>query len=84
MYSTFEPYSSSKNKRLVANARERHRMSTLNQAFDRLRRVLPCQEDGKLSKYDTLLMAQVYIQSLRVLLACQNVKTSGDKETEMN
>ncbi|XP_042889129.1 protein atonal homolog 1-like [Penaeus japonicus] len=54
-----------KKRRLAANARERRRMDNLNQAFDRLRSVLPqlC-DDRKLSKYDTLQMAHTYITTL--------------------
>ncbi|XP_047471080.1 protein atonal-like [Penaeus chinensis] len=58
-----------KKRRLAANARERRRMDNLNQAFDRLRSVLPqlC-DDRKLSKYDTLQMAHTYITTLADLL----------------
>ncbi|KAG7154390.1 neurogenin-1-like [Homarus americanus] len=58
-----------KKRRLAANARERRRMDNLNKAFDRLRSVLPqlC-DDRKLSKYDTLQMAQTYITTLADLL----------------
>lgn len=58
-----------KKRRLAANARERRRMDNLNQAFDRLRSVLPqlC-DDQKLSKYDTLQMAQTYITTLAELI----------------
>lgn len=58
-----------KRRRLAANARERRRMDNLNKAFDRLRSVLPqlC-DDRKLSKYDTLQMAQTYITTLADLL----------------
>lgn len=58
-----------KKRRLAANARERRRMDNLNKAFDRLRSVLPqlCN-DEKLSKYDTLQMAQTYITTLADLL----------------
>ncbi|XP_068213475.1 basic helix-loop-helix neural transcription factor TAP-like [Palaemon carinicauda] len=58
-----------KKRRLAANTRERRRMDNLNKAFDRLRSVLPqlC-DDRKLSKYDTLQMAQTYITTLADLL----------------
>ena len=56
-------------RRLAANARERRRMDNLNRAFDRLRTELPqISEDRKLSKYDTLQMAQTYITTLAELL----------------
>ncbi|KAK9877181.1 hypothetical protein WA026_016929 [Henosepilachna vigintioctopunctata] len=56
-------------RRLAANARERRRMNGLNEAFDRLREVIPSlDEEHKLSKFETLQMAQTYITALRELL----------------
>lgn len=56
-------------RRLAANARERRRMQGLNEAFDQLRSVVPfISDDRKLSKYDTLQMAQTYIAALMDLL----------------
>jgi atonal protein 1/7 len=56
-------------RRLAANARERRRMQNLNKAFDRLRTVLPSLgNDRQLSKYETLQMAQTYINALYDLL----------------
>lgn len=56
-------------RRLAANARERRRMHSLNEAFDQLRSVVPfISDDRKLSKYDTLQMAQTYIAALMDLL----------------
>ncbi|XP_060693485.1 transcription factor ATOH1-like [Hemiscyllium ocellatum] len=61
-----------KHRRLAANARERKRMHGLNHAFDELRSVIPAfDNDKKLSKYETLQMAQIYIAELTELL--QNV-----------
>lgn len=58
-----------KRRRLAANARERRRMTGLNEAFDRLRTVLPCLSgDQKLSKFETLQMAQSYISALKDIL----------------
>jgi hypothetical protein len=58
-----------KKRRLAANARERRRMNGLNEAFDRLREVIPSLgEDHKLSKFETLQMAQTYIAALYELL----------------
>ncbi|KAK9693659.1 Helix-loop-helix DNA-binding domain [Popillia japonica] len=58
-----------KKRRLAANARERRRMNGLNEAFDRLRQVIPSlKSDHKLSKFETLQMAQTYISTLRDLL----------------
>ncbi|CAF90266.1 unnamed protein product, partial [Tetraodon nigroviridis] len=54
---------------LAANARERKRMLGLNIAFDRLRSVIPnLESDKKLSKSETLQMAQIYIATLSELL----------------
>ncbi|XP_018563929.1 protein lin-32-like [Anoplophora glabripennis] len=58
-----------KKRRLAANARERRRMNGLNEAFDRLREVIPSLDaEHKLSKFETLQMAQTYISALRELL----------------
>lgn len=56
-----------KKRRLEKNHRERVRMTNLNEAFDRLRQYLP-QNDRKLSKHETLQMAQTYIHELDQLL----------------
>ncbi|RZC37217.1 HLH domain containing protein [Asbolus verrucosus] len=62
-----------KRRRLAANARERRRMNGLNEAFDRLRQVIPSLDaDHKLSKFETLQMAQTYIAALRELLERDN------------
>ncbi|XP_076348371.1 uncharacterized protein LOC143246009 [Tachypleus tridentatus] len=54
-----------KKRRLAANARERRRMHSLNIAFDQLREVVPSLgNDRKLSKYETLQVAQSYISAL--------------------
>ncbi|XP_050052832.1 uncharacterized protein [Dermacentor andersoni] len=61
-----------KKRRLAANARERRRMHSLNVAFDRLREVVPSLgNDRKLSKFETLQMAQSYINALSELLLRQ-------------
>lgn len=58
-----------KKRRVAANARERRRMNSLNVAFDQLREVVPAfSNDRKLSKYETLQMAQSYINALNELL----------------
>jgi hypothetical protein len=58
-----------KKRRLAANARERRRMNSLNDAFERLREVVPALgSDRKLSKFETLQMAQTYIGALAELL----------------
>lgn len=59
-------------RRRAANARERKRMNGLNDAFERLREHIPdLGNDRKLSKYETLQMAQTYIGALRELLHLQ-------------
>ncbi|XP_054743912.1 uncharacterized protein LOC129248401 [Anastrepha obliqua] len=56
-------------RRLAANARERRRMNSLNDAFDKLRDVVPSLgNDRRLSKFETLQMAQAYIGDLVKLL----------------
>lgn len=58
-----------KKRRLAANARERKRMQSLNDAFDRLRQYLPALgNDRQFSKHETLQMAQSYISALSDLL----------------
>lgn len=64
-----EPVEVQKKRRLAANARERKRMTSLNTAFDKLRAVIPSLGDNQqLSKYETLQMAQSYINALKDLL----------------
>lgn len=68
-----------RHRRVAANARERRRMHGLNRAFDRLRSVIPSLEnDKKLSKYDTLQMAQIYIAELSELLEGVAARGTGD------
>ncbi|CAI2356740.1 unnamed protein product [Caenorhabditis sp. 36 PRJEB53466] len=56
-------------RRSAANERERRRMNTLNVAYDELRMVLPEIDSGKkLSKFETLQMAQKYIECLSQIL----------------
>lgn len=58
-----------KKRRIAANARERRRMNGLNDAFNKLREVVPSLgDDHRLSKYETLQMAQTYISALCELL----------------
>ncbi|KAK7137724.1 hypothetical protein R3I94_013391 [Phoxinus phoxinus] len=67
--SKLNPPGPQKHRRVAANARERRRMHGLNRAFDKLRSVIPSLEnEKKLSKYDTLQMAQIYITELSDLL----------------
>ena len=58
-------------RRRDANKRERKRMNGLNEAFERLREHVPGvtkQTNKKLSKMDTLQMANLYIRHLASLL----------------
>ena len=62
-----------KKRRLAANARERKRMTNLNNAFERLREILPTsglgdQDSKPISKMEALQMAQSYIKELSNLL----------------
>lgn len=71
-----------KKRRLAANARERRRMHNLNLAFDKLRQYLPqLGNDQKLSKHETLQMAQTYIMELHELLHWQD-KTKQSFKTK--
>lgn len=66
-----------KKRRLAANARERKRMNGLNEAFDKLRDVVPAiHEEHKLSKFETLQMAQSYIRAL-----CDLLEHGADEST---
>nr|XP_032806054.1 protein atonal homolog 1-like [Petromyzon marinus] len=72
-----------KQRRLAANARERRRMHGLNHAFDRLRNVIPSfAGDKKLSKYETLQMAQIYIGALAELLKGEAAAAATVTETQ--
>nr|SVI23427.1 taxi A [Rhagovelia tenuipes] len=53
----------SKYRRKNANARERSRMREINEAFETLRRAVPCQ-DEKMTKIGTLKLAMSYIAAL--------------------
>nr|SVI23431.1 taxi B [Rhagovelia antilleana] len=53
----------SKYRRKNANARERSRMREINEAFETLRRAVPCQ-DEKMTKIATLKLAMSYIAAL--------------------
>lgn len=58
-----------KKRRLAANARERRRMNNLNDAYEKLRGVLPnFGPDKKFSKYETLQMAKEYMDQLKHIL----------------
>ena len=65
----------------MANARERRRMNGLNDAFDRLREVVPnVNSEQKMSKIETLLVAQTYIKALAKLMdSIEEDGSSGEK-----
>ncbi|KAK2725969.1 neurogenic differentiation factor 6-A-like [Artemia franciscana] len=64
------PIETMRRRRSAANARERRRMNSLNDAFEKLREVVPSLgSDRKLSKFETLQMAQTYISALSELLS---------------
>ncbi|XP_063592163.1 achaete-scute complex protein T5-like [Penaeus indicus] len=62
----------SKYRRKTANARERHRMKEINNAFESLRKVLPALEihtsSSSMTKITTLRMAVGYIRALSEVL----------------
>ncbi|VDO34034.1 unnamed protein product [Onchocerca flexuosa] len=63
-------------RRNKANARERRRMHNLNEALEKLRRTLPqLPDEPKLTKIETLRMANSYIYALTQIL-------SDDQEEE--
>merc|ERR1712020_800312 len=64
-----------RHRRDAANARERKRMNGLNDAFERLREVVPnLNTEQKMSKIETLLMAQTYIKALAKLIESEDNK----------
>ncbi|KAK5964520.1 Basic helix-loop-helix neural transcription factor TAP [Trichostrongylus colubriformis] len=57
-------------RRDKANARERRRMNSLNDALERLRTLLPAEpEEPKMTKIETLRVAQGYITYLASILS---------------
>ena len=46
---------------VAANVRERQRTQSLNEAFGKLREIVPTQPSDKLSKRETLKLANMYI-----------------------
>ena len=69
-------------RRTRANERERNRMHNLNDAYEELRKVVPhYPADRKLSKIETLILAQNYILSLSDLLL---QRTSAEYQQKIN
>lgn len=69
------PYSESTNEvrnqqpvKRVANIRERQRTENVNEAFEKLRQIVPTLPSDKLSKIQTIRLATDYIQFLFTLL----------------
>ena len=58
----------SKYRRKTANARERTRMTEINEGFEELKSVIPDLPKGKLTKITTLRLALSYISALRSML----------------
>ena len=77
-----------KKRRKDANARERKRMNGLNDAFERLRDAVPGTEEDekdknkKLSKMDTLQMANLYIRHLVSLLNSPTVPVKAEPDQQ--
>ncbi|VDN02056.1 unnamed protein product [Thelazia callipaeda] len=66
-------------RRKAANERERKRMNSINEAFDRLRHLLPLlPRDRKLSKVSTLREAIRYIKQLNLLINDGNAASTGE------
>ena len=54
---------------IAANVRERQRTQSLNEAFGKLREIVPTQPSDKLSKRETLKLANMYIEFLNKVRA---------------
>nr|SWG50911.1 taxi B [Aquarius paludum] len=70
----------SKYRRKNANARERCRMREINEAFETLRRAVPCQ-DEKMTKIATLKLAMSYISALSEALEGGSDRISSSPAT---
>ena len=65
----------------MANARERRRMNGLNDAFERLREVVPnVNSEQKMSKIETLLVAQTYIKALAKLMETNDTEQAAENQ----
>ena len=70
---------STRTRRLVANARERSRIHIMSEAFEGLRRAVPCYStDQKLSKLAILRLATSYISALANLAEMDSSDQSLD------
>ncbi len=61
-------------QRKLANVRERQRTQSLNEAFLKLRRIIPTMPSDKMSKIQTLKLASHYIQFLGQVTLCLSSK----------
>lgn len=68
--------------RQVANVRERQRTESLNEAFEKLRKIVPTLPSDKLSKIQTLKLATDYIQFLHSVLHLETPSISNDQSME--
>ncbi len=70
-------------QRVAANIRERRRMSSLNTAFDRLRRRVPAfPHEKRLSRIQTLNLSMKYIAFMTELLTGQDMTTLMRQHSE--
>ena len=69
-------------RRLAANARERKRAGKINNAFTKLRQVLPGFKDREISKYEAIRIAQDYIKHLVQMLEQDDEKKQENKQDE--
>merc|ERR1719350_286700 len=65
-------------QRNQANVRERQRTQSLNEAFTKLREIVPTQPSDKLSKRETLKLANMYIGFLNKVLERQDNYDNGN------
>ena len=72
-------------KRLSANkVRERQRTESLNDAFEKLRKLVPTLPSDKLSKIQTLKLATDYIKFLYSVLSPSGYDASGQQKLAMD
>ncbi|KAI8512364.1 uncharacterized protein LOC144922289 [Branchiostoma floridae x Branchiostoma belcheri] len=70
-------------RRLESNERERQRMHSINDAFQGLRDVIPhVNADRKLSKIETLTLAQNYIVALTGIVCKLQTQIQGDPKDD--
>ncbi|VDM29488.1 unnamed protein product [Toxocara canis] len=79
---------SKKIRRTKANERERRRMHSLNEALEELRRTLPhIPDEPKLTKIETLRLANNYIFALAQILQTEDEQDDADdgfNETQLS